>query len=189
MIFQKKAAIEMSVSTIVVIVLAMTMLILGLTLVRTIFSGAITSVEQVDQAVKGKINELFSEDKTKKVVIYPKTQLIEIEKGNSQELGFAFSIRNVDVISSKFSYTVSVNDPNIAKNCRISSAEAQKWIVAGGEGTITIGPGSVMEQPEFVRFIIPETAPPCLVRYGLDIKKDSELYGSTVNVDVKVVSD
>src|SRR3989344_4731561 len=135
MIIGRKAAIEMSVGTIVVIVLAMTMLILGLTLVRTIFSGAITSVEQVDQAVKGKINELFSEDKTKKVVIYPETRLIQIEKGNDKELGFAFSIRNIDTVGGKFSYTVNVNDPDITKKCRISSAEAQSWIVAGGEGS------------------------------------------------------
>jgi hypothetical protein len=184
----KKGAMELSVGTIVTIVLLMTVLILGLVLVRTIFSGAIENIDSIDQAVKNEINKLFSEDTSRKVVIYPATRLVSIQKGNDKELGFAFSIRNVETQEGRFSYTVSVNDPNIRDNCGINAGEADAWIKAGGQGDVTLPPGNRMVDPEFVRFIIPEEAPPCLVRYGLDIKKDGQQYSPTVSIDIKVKS-
>ena len=43
-----------------------------------------------------------------------------------------------------------------------------------------------MVDPEFVRFSIPENAPPCWVRYGIDVEKDRVQYNPTINVDLKV---
>ena len=48
---------QMSVGTIVTIVLLMTVLILGLVLVRTIFGGAVENIDNIDQAVKNEINK------------------------------------------------------------------------------------------------------------------------------------
>ena len=45
---KKKAAIELSVGTIVVIVLAMSMLILGLVLIRNIFKGSIDNFDALN---------------------------------------------------------------------------------------------------------------------------------------------
>ena len=58
----KKAAIELSIGTVVIIVLAMTMLIMGVVLVRNIFSGATSSVDTLNDKVKGEITSLFSEE-------------------------------------------------------------------------------------------------------------------------------
>ena len=63
MVKKKKGAIELSMGTIVILVLAMTMLIMGLVLIKTIFSGAKYNVEQINQKVEGEIGKLFSEDK------------------------------------------------------------------------------------------------------------------------------
>lgn len=183
----KKAALEMSVGTIVTIVLLMSMLVLGLVLIRTIFKGSIENINSIDQSVKGEIQKLFSEDKNKKVVIYPPTRLITIKKGNEDYLGFAFSIRNVEQTSGKFTYNVGAEE--VPRECGISERDVDSWIKAGKEGSITIPAGKVMEDPEFVRFIIPDSAPPCLVRYGIDIKKDREVYTPTVKVDLKVESE
>ena len=54
----KKAAMEMSVGTIVTIVLLMTVLILGLVMIRTIFKGSIENINSVDQSVKNEINKI-----------------------------------------------------------------------------------------------------------------------------------
>ncbi|HLA23313.1 MAG TPA: hypothetical protein VJZ93_02135 [Candidatus Nanoarchaeia archaeon] len=186
MIFQKKAAVEMSVGTIVTIVLLMTTLILGLVLVRTIFSGAIENINSIDQSVKNEINKLFAEDNARKVVVYPPSRLIIIKKGNKDYLGFAFSIRNVETISGKFDYTITVNDPDLKQKCNINLNEVENWIQVGRAGSVTIPPGSSMQDPEFVRFLIPETAPPCTVRYGINVEKDNVPYGTTVSVDVKI---
>ena len=57
---RKQAAMEMSVGTIVTIVLLMTVLVLGLVLVRTIFTGAIKNIDNVDKAVENQISKLFA---------------------------------------------------------------------------------------------------------------------------------
>ena len=85
---------EMSVGTIVTIVLLMTVLILGLVMVRTIFKGSIENINAVDQSVKNEINKLFSEDTSRQIVVYPTSRYIVIKKGEDN-LGFGFSIRNV----------------------------------------------------------------------------------------------
>ena len=92
MIFQKKAAVEMSVGTIVTIVLLMTTLILGLVLVRTIFSGAIENINSIDQSVKNEINKLFAEDNARKVVVYPPSRLIIIKKEVYQIIKYGYKI-------------------------------------------------------------------------------------------------
>ena len=45
-----------------------------------------------------------------------------------------------------------------------------------------------MQDPEFVRSIIPESAPPCIIRYGINVEKDNIQYGTTVNIDLKIES-
>ena len=184
----KKAAMEMSVGTIVTIVLLMTVLILGLVLVRTIFRGATENIESIDQAVKNEIQTLFAEDDSRQIVVFPPTRLIVIQKGNEKDLGFGFSIRNTDIEDGAFTYEVAVNDPNIREKCGINANEANAWIVAGGQGSVNIPKSSIMSDPEFVRFRIPTSAPACLVRYGIDVKKDGSQYGQTLSVDLRVES-
>jgi hypothetical protein len=184
----KKAQMQMSVGTIVTIVLLMTVLILGLVLVRSIFSGAIENIDSVDQAVKNEINKLFAEDDARKVVVYPSSRLVKIKKGDDALRGFAFSIRNVETEEGDFTYTVGVNDPDIRSKCNINVQEAERWIKAGGSGSLTIPPGSLMDNPEFVRYSIPENAPPCIIRYGIDVKKDGQQYNPTLSVDLEIKS-
>jgi len=186
MIKNKKAAMEMSVGTIVTIVLLMTVLVLGLVFIRTIFFSSTDNIKAIDQSIKNEINKLFSEDDARKIVVFPGSRKITIKKGNDEELGFGFSIRNIETTEGAFSYTVAVNDNEINDKCGIVAVEANEWIVAGGSGNINIAPGDKMIDPEFVRFMIPDNAPPCLVRFGIDVKKDGSIYGTTLNVDVKV---
>jgi len=185
MIF-KKAQMQMSIGTIVTIVLLMTVLILGLVLVRTIFSGAVDNINNIDQAVKNEISKLFSEDDSRKIVVYPSSRLITIKKGNQDYLGFAFSIRNVETTEGEFTYNVFVNDPDIRAKCNINTQEAEAWIKAGKSGSVKIPPGDVVLDPEFVRFLIPDNAPPCLIRFGINVEKNNQQYGNTVNIDLKV---
>jgi len=61
-------AIELSIGTVVIIVLAMSMLILGIVLIRNIFGSATTAITEIDQGVKNEINKLFSENEEKTLV-------------------------------------------------------------------------------------------------------------------------
>ncbi|MCK5149719.1 hypothetical protein KAJ87_02245 [Candidatus Pacearchaeota archaeon] len=158
----KTGAMEMSVGTIVTIVLLMSVLVLGVFLVNKIFSGATSSVDEIDQEVKKQISELFSADETKGVIVYPPSRKIEIKKGEEGK-GFAFSIRNKGDEKQTFEYIITAEDTT----CSISKEEATEYIALGGEGEKTIGAGQIMEYPVLVTFNLPESAPPCNIKYKL----------------------
>lgn len=87
----KKAAIELSIGTIVIIVIAMTMLIMGIVLVRNIFGGATTSVDSLNDKVRSEIASLFTEE-GEKIVIYGAgaDRTIKIKRG-TESFGFVIS--------------------------------------------------------------------------------------------------
>ena len=89
MLFNKKASLEISIQAIVIVVLAMTLLGLGLGFIRKQFSGITNLQEEVSEQVKQKIlDDLISGDKK---VSFPRTD-IAIDKGGSQVL--TVGIRN-----------------------------------------------------------------------------------------------
>jgi len=181
---RKRGAMELSIGTIVIIVLAMTMLILGIVLVRTIFSGAKYNVDIMNDKVRDEINKLFVEDK--KIVIYLAQQKADIKQGETW--GVAFGIKNLKtgtVEASKFTYDIVVNNPSeVKQNCGINEKEALSWIKAGGSGGINIAPGDTYLT--IIRFQIPETAPLCIVRYNINVKADAEFYtADSFDINVK----
>src|SRR4030042_2120613 len=164
----KTGAMEMSVGTIVTIVLLMAVLVLGLTLTRGIFRGATDSINSIDDGVKNQINEMFAADDLKKLVAYPGTS-ISLKKGGS-ERGFAFSIRNIEKTTGVFSYTIKAVD----SDCNIPKATADSYISLGGDGTgIQILPGNKLENPIMVKFSLPESAPPCEIRYKINVERNN----------------
>src|SRR3989344_5073179 len=105
----KRGAIELSVGTIVIIVLAMSMLILGLILVKNIFSGSIHNVDILNDKVKGEIEKLFVEDR-RTVVYLPRTGA-EIKQGEGW--GVAFGVKNLERGTNEvgsFEYNVTLSD-------------------------------------------------------------------------------
>ena len=174
MIKQKKAAMELSISTIVIIVLAMSMLILGLVLIRTIFTGAKYNIDTINDKIRGEINELFVEDK--KIAIYLAEEIAEIKQGKAWGIAFGVKNRKTGTAdASKFTYEVEVSNPNEVKtNCGITGNEALSWIKAGQSGNIQIAPGD--SKHWIIRFQIPEASPLCIVRYNINVKADGEFY-------------
>src|SRR3989338_3384495 len=89
MLRNRKASLEMSIKTIVVVILAMTLLGLGLGFIRGMFkdiSGVTTDVtEQIRQQI---LDDLITNDKK---ISFPKTQIV-MDKGGSEVL--AVGIRN-----------------------------------------------------------------------------------------------
>jgi len=183
MIKNRRAAMEMSVGTIVTIVLLMTVLILGLVLVRTIFKSSVENINGIDTAVKAEINKLFAEDDSKKIVVYPSTREVTIKKGVDSS-GFGLSIRNVGGENSKFSYEISAEETS----CDMQLAKAEDLIALNRQrNNIVIPAGSIMDDPIFVKFSIPETAPPCKIVYSINMEQGTQLYGSSIDVYVTIV--
>ncbi len=167
MIKNKKAAMEMSVGTIVTIVLLMTVLILGLVLTRTIFSGAKYNIQVIDEKIRGEIEKLFAEDKP--LVVYLPNQKADLKQG--EEWGIAWAVKNMEegtTESSSLTYEILASD---ASNCGgLTVIGATNYILIGQSESqgIPLRPGQV--QYEIARVNIPSTAPICTIRYRIKAK-------------------
>ncbi len=78
----RTGALELSIGTIVVIVIGMSMLILGLVLVRTIFSGSTQSVSDLNDQVRNEILDLFGDKEGNLVVRLGSADTAKIKPGS-----------------------------------------------------------------------------------------------------------
>ena len=158
----KKAAMELSVSTIVVIVLAMSMLIFGLILIRNIFAGGTNAIDSINDQVSSEINKMFGEDK--KVVIYPTVSVIDVRIGEVE--GFALGIKNKltgnSAKNAEFSYEV-VPVSDVEGDCDITKEELLD-IATGDPKALEI-----LLEPK-------EGDPLCTVRFRVDVKANGDNY-------------
>jgi|TARA_B100001971_G_C18082624_1_gene479140 hypothetical protein len=170
---KKKGAMELSVSTIVIIVLAMSMLIFGMILLKNIFGGATNVVDLTNEQVKERIRDLWGEDN--KVVVYPGSQLITIEQGETG--GFGIGIKNLLEGSDEttFSYTTTVSSQD---GCGVSDNYIENnWIGLGKEeGGIKLGPGEFTSGKILIK--IPVGSSLCDFRLRINVRQGSENYGS-----------
>jgi hypothetical protein len=172
----------MSVGTIVVIVLSMSMLILGLVLVKTIFSGAKNVAEMTDDQVTEELTKMFGVEQ--KVAVYPSTKQIDIVQGRLN--GFGVGIKNLQGGStgtSKFSYEVIVSDSKVREKCGVTETEILNLITTGQtEVDIPIASGEIYSSK--VLFSTQEGDPLCTVRLRVDAKVNNAPYGSPQIMDV-----
>lgn len=179
----KHGALELSIGTIVILVLAMSMLILGLVLVRTIFTGAKYNVETMNKKVEAEINKLFVEEQ--RAVIYLPNRIAEIKQGD--EFGLGFGIQN-SVKTQKFRWQVEVNDDNIRKKCGITDRQAEEWVTTGGTGSVDLASGQ--KYYDVIRFNVAEGSvsdiSTCIIRYRLVIKQEDGLPYTTESFDVDI---
>lgn len=170
---KKRGAIELSIGTIVIIVLAMSMLILGMVLIKNIFTGSSQNVLQMNDKVKNEINKLFVEDK--KTVVYLPNQIAKIEQ--NEDWGVAFGIMNLargTAEAGRFHYDVTVSDPDVRTKCGIDERSIEGWMTTGRSDDLIISPGE--SYAGIVRFLIPENAPLCTVRFHIDVTLDNTPY-------------
>ena len=126
---EKRGAMELSIGTIVIIVLAMSMLILGIIVVKSIFTGAKGVSDMTMDQLRSEVGKLFGE--YKRVVIYPTNLHVYIKPGETD--GFGIGIKNLLKTTKKadFSYEVLVSDPDIKSKCGYDAEEVKRWIVTG----------------------------------------------------------
>jgi hypothetical protein len=173
----KRGAIELSIGTIVIIVLAMSMLILGLVLVKNIFTGATSIADMTNDQLRDQVSKLFSGDK--KLVVYPDARHIKLKQGETE--GFGIGIKNLlpgTTESTIFSYEVVISDPNLRRNCGgISENEALAWIVTGqAEDRIPIASGDFASSKVLLN--VPVGSPLCTLRYRVNVRANNADYKS-----------
>jgi len=185
----RSAAMEMSVGTIVTIVLLMGVLVLGVFLIQRIFTSAKGAIDLTDEQLKNEINKLFAEES--KISIYPGTKLVEIKQENTDQMGIG--IRNLlpgTAGTSKFFYEVIISDPDLQQKCGITEQTASRWITTGrAENDIPIASGDF--SPQRVLFEIPVGAPLCTIRYRVNVCLNKQCSGggesyATDSFDIKI---
>jgi hypothetical protein len=177
----KRAAFEMSVGTIVTIVLSVTLLVLGIFFVQQVFSSAKGVAELTDQQMRNEINKLFSSED--KIVIYPSTRYIEIKQESTDGVGVGIKNLQQGVSGDmKFSYIVSAED---FSKCGVTAEVAESWIALGKSATdLSIASGDLATRK--VLFNIPVGAPLCTVRYKVEVTVNGQPYGSADFFDVNI---
>lgn len=103
----------MSIGTIVIIVIAMSMLILGLVLVRNIFSGATENVDILNDKVKAEITGLFAKEGTKIGIKLSSDKTAKIKQGTT---GFGIGVGALTrsggtVIEDRLQYKLELTNP------------------------------------------------------------------------------
>ncbi|GIU68617.1 MAG: hypothetical protein KatS3mg001_467 [Candidatus Pacearchaeota archaeon] len=164
----KKAAMEMSVGTIVTIVLLMIVLVLGIFFIQKIFTTGTNAIDTIDNEIQNQLQKLFAEE-TRTIAVYPTSREVTIKKGDTPK-GFAFSVRNNDVNEATFNYKVESEDVSSCGGS-ITKENANSYIL-GGTGSFKLAAGNSLDLPRLVKFNIPSSAPPCTISYTLKITKN-----------------
>lgn len=163
----------MSMSTVVVIVIAMAFLILGLVLVRNIFTGATGATDLINDNVRAQIEELFLSDTTARTIIFAPDNEADVPRGETKAMDIA--IRNTATLESEestFSYEILVD--SVERGCQFTDSAAQNLITLGEDGEFPIAPGRVAERKVNIR--VPDDAPTCKVSFNLIVRKDGQSY-------------
>lgn len=162
----KRAAMEMSVGTIVTIVLLMATLVIGLYFISKlkIFGG--DAIENVNSQIQNQITKMF-EDEGAKLVIYPSSREITLKKKQDTPKGFAFAVRNNGVSTKTFSYIVYVQD---VTNCGGFTKQKANSILLGASGSFSLDSGEdTIANKDMVKFLMNEEVPLCTMVYKIKI--------------------
>jgi hypothetical protein len=184
----KRAAMEMTVGTIVTIVLLMSALVLGLILTKTIFGKTTENVENIDAQVKGEINDLFGEEGTGFVIRLGNQNTARVRQG-TQNFGIPIGF--------------SPTDPNAwgtgaarGNGCtyKIEPSTQTTYCIGkvGGWNTVAKIKASVITGTDAVKFEsfennngyslikmnIPEDVPPCLQRFSIVVTCNGPTFAS-----------
>jgi hypothetical protein len=180
----KKAAIELSIGTIVIVAIGTTLLILGLILVTNIFTSASGTVDLIDKNTKAQINRLFNENDEKTVIYLPGRQA-DIEKGQKGRI--EFGIKNiVRGTSTAGSFTYQVRASEVQQGCSgLTLQKADSFIATGRSGKpVSILPGDTIERDIIME--VSEDSPLCIVKYDVIVKKDGQDYETNFfNLDIQ----
>lgn len=176
----KKAAIEMSMSTVVVIVLSVTILIFGMIFVKNIMCSGISLTDEIDEKLMTEIANTFGTTDYG-VRCMGEDGVVTIGDGGTRRIACMI---NTDVQAK---YELNVYSITPTGNTGASSTEIQKWKLEGTEdwvGTVSPGPKTV----PILTLDIPKKTSTTNIRILVEEKIDGESVEThTLDIVVKHV--
>lgn len=171
-----RAALELSIGTVVILVLGVTMLIMGMVVTRSIMCGALSLTGEVNSKVKSQLNTLFDSTEGEVVCIGAGGEAVKFVPGKENIVHCAVKA------SEKADYEIKVTDYSSSVQ-GLSKDTLQKWITTSSwKGTVA--PGDTTPK-KAARLKLPDNAPEGTIRIQLQIMRDGELI-STQDLDFEV---
>ncbi len=163
-ILSKKAAMELSIGTIVIIVLAMSMLIFGIILIRTIMCGALGLTGDINSKVRGEIQRLFQSEGGEVVCIGSGAEAVSLikEKTNAVYCSIKAPVRA--------EYNITITDIS----GEISETEVNKWIIGNKGWKGYVNPGEENNAKKILRIKPPKEAQEGLVVLRIEVERDGK---------------
>lgn len=184
MITRNKKGFEMSINTIVILVIAVTMLILGIVLVKTIMCGAMNLAASTNEGAQAQINKLFSTEGGSEVSCMGTSNPIDIIPGRYNYIGCGFNAKSGKTYN--YNYTLISAQTKESKT-NIKTEVLQSWIVDATslKGSTEIQAG----QTGYGNFIIvpPEDADEAVLIFNYRITNEKgEVIGSTGKITANI---
>jgi hypothetical protein len=181
----KKAAMEMSIGTLVTIVLLMTVLILGLILVQKIFVGATDSVDSINDQVMNQINNLFSTENRDLVVSLGSQHTAKVKQGTKNfglVVGYA---PDTTTTLNSCRYAIAAASGTGANYCTSQNGVVpENWFITGTSGVkfseIQNGVGF-----DLIKLNVPTSISPCLQRFTISVSGCGT--GTSTYFDIEVI--
>jgi len=179
---QKKAAVELTMGTMVTVVLAISALILGIVLVQKIFTGATDSVDTVNEKVMGEINNLFADENSNVLVKLGGDKKAKIRVG-TEEFGVAIGAMTPDGTSTnreRMTYKISF-DEKAKENCitKIGKSATESLLVQPIGTWLPFDMAQGATAGARVSFKIPKGTAICSQKIYIDVRDGTEEIGST----------
>jgi len=178
----KRGAIELSMTTVIVVVLSLTLLIMGFVLIRNIMCGAVTLTQDINDRVKEQVNGLFGSTSGSEIACLGQgSEAISIFPDN--ENWIMCSIRAPE--SASYQFNLRVNDALTDK--RVGSVLINRWLLTK-ENKFNVAPGD--DDPrKITRFNIDSNAPEGQIAIDIEVTKsglgsDNLVYSRTLSYQV-----
>ena len=167
MIKNKTAAMEMSVGTIVTIVLLMAVLVLGLTLTRSIFRETTKSIDDLSSGVQKEINNLFGEENKNLVIALGSQKTAKVRQG-TENFGIPMGFSPDDPTAwgnRKDGCTYEIEPANQPEYCINKGWDNIEDYITTGYKNVDFDEFQVVNGYALIKINIPDTIPPCLQRF------------------------
>ena len=176
---EKRGALELSMNTIVIVVIGITLLTLGLRWIYGLFGGLQERTGEIDEQLKKQISGLF-EGGDDSLIVRPNS--VTIQQGKNKDIVFAIRNAISDGKEHGFSYTVTLTNIE-GKNIN----EVMAWITSSQGQEIKVASGQV--HYELVPVDIPKSAPIGTYRFETALSADNREGDSKANFIVRVIGE
>lgn len=171
----KRAALELSIGTIVILVLGVTMLIMGMVVTRSIMCGALGLTDDVNDKARSELNNLFSSTESE-VACIGSTDPVKIVPGKTNFIHC--SVKAPEQADYNMEATISSTDIPGLKDETI-----ENWLTLS-DWNGPVAPGDTDPKTP-INIKLPENAPEGIVQLQLKISKDDQLV-STKQIKLEI---